>query len=189
MRGPIWALAACLILVAVVAGCGGGGDEGKTTTGAGEGSTTAAGTEGGQKGSQSERERQGSSSRDGTEPRSAAKAEFVAKANSFCEKQRQQLQSKLQQITQAAKGSQKAALTRFSKEAVGAAMKAEAEELRALGPPEGDEEEVEAIIASIEAIATEARENPATLASNASLFAKARKLAQAYGVDACGAVL
>lgn len=188
MRGSIAALAACLLLLAVVvAGCGGGGGEGTTSGGGGAATSEANGGEsGGQGGGESSE-----SSQETEEPVSEAKADFVAKANAFCEEQLKQLRPQLQKILGGGNGSKKpaaqqAALDRLAKEAIGPMMQAEAEELKALGAPEGDEEQVEAVVASLESIAAQARKNPKALVANVNVFVKAQKVAAEYGIDACG---
>lgn len=190
MRGSIAALAACLLLLALaVAGCGGGGDGGTTSGGGGAATTEAGGGEGEPQG--------GGESSEGSQkakgPVSEAKSDFVAKANDFCEEQLKQLSTQLQQLLGGGNGPQKpaaqqAALNRFAEDAIGPAMRAEAEELKALGAPEGDEEQVEAIIASLEAIATKTRKDPKGLVNDVNAFDKAQTLTKEYGLDACGRV-
>lgn len=189
MGGWVAALATCLLLLGVVlAGCGGGGDEG-TTAANGGGATTEAG--GGKSESQNGGEASGDSQEATEEPMSEAKADFVAKANAFCQEQLQQLQAKLQQTFKTGQGfktpaAERAALSRLAKEAIGPAMQAEAEELRALGAPEGEGKQVEAIAASLEAIAAKADKDPAGLVANINAFEQAKKLAGEYGLTACG---
>lgn len=172
MSRSIAALAACLLFSGVVlAGCGGGDDQG-TTTGSG---TTAATSGDGQAVRQT----------------SITKAELVAKANGFCTKQMRQLKAKLRQSLEGTQGSQKAAyqqkvLRQLAQDVIAPAMQAEAEELRTLGAPAGDEEQVQAIAEALEAIAAEGREDPAGLVANAAAFTKAQALAGKYDLGSCG---
>ena len=189
MRGWIAVPAACLLLSGVVlAGCGGGGDEGTTAANGGGATKEARGGEG-------ESQSGGGASSGGSaaseEQTSEAKADFVAKANAFCQEQLQQLQAKLQQIFKAGQGfktpaAERAALSQLAKEAIGPAMQAEAEELQALGAPEGEGKQVEAIAASLEAIAAKANKDPAGLVANINAFEHAKTLAAEYGLTACG---
>jgi hypothetical protein len=189
MRGSIGVLAACLLLSGfVVAGCGGGGDEGTTSEG---GAAATAGTGEGE--SQAGGEASDSGSQGAEEPTSEAKADFVEKADAFCEEQQQQLRAELRKILNNGNGSktpgaQQAALSGLAEDAIGPAMQAEAEELQALGAPEGDEEQVEAIAASLEAIATKARKDPKGLVTSPNPFGTAQRLANEYGLIACGRV-
>jgi hypothetical protein len=61
----------------------------------------------------------------------------------------------------------------------------EIEELDALGAPEGDEEQVEEIIASLEGAAGEIEAEPA-LAFEGEPLAESGELAKAYGFRVCG---
>lgn len=179
MRRCIPLFAVCLLLAGLaVAGCG-GGDEGTT---AGDGGEAAA--QAGAGGKEGESQSTGESA----QPISEAQAEFVAKANAVCTKQQQLLQAKLRQAFKSGPGSQHAALLRLTEDAIGPAMEAEAEELRALGAPRGDEEQVEAIAAALEALGAEARKNPTRLVAGSGPFEKEQKLAQGYGIGACGRV-
>jgi hypothetical protein len=181
MRGSIAALVACLLLAGVaLAGCGGGG-EGTTAGGGGAAGTGAGGGEEKSRGGGGA-EPSGGGAKESAEPTSEAKAEFLDKAGAFCDKQRRKLTAKLRRALQG----RPAALRRIAKDSIGPAMQAEAEEIRALGAPEGDEEQVEAIAAALEAIAAKARKDPAGLVANPSAFEKAQKLAGEYGIGACG---
>lgn len=184
MRRSILALVACLLVSGVViVGCGGGDDE-STTAGGGAAATTGAGGEGG---SQSGGEASDGSAPTSVEPTSETKAEFSAKANAACVSQQKQLQVPLQQAFKNGQNSQQA-LRQVTEEAIGPAMEAEAEELRALGAPQGDEKQIEAIAVALDAIAAEARENPMKLVTDPSAFKEAQKLARGYGLDFCGSV-
>jgi hypothetical protein len=63
------------------------------------------------------------------------------------------------------------------------------EELRELGTPSGDEDDVEAIIAAFEGTIENVEANPvAALTSSDDLFSKANELAADYGLSACAEV-
>lgn len=190
MGKSITALAACLALsVAVVAGCGGGGEEE---------STTAAGGEGAAKNDAAGREAAGGGESSATQPsaptsKPLSKSEFITKANALCEKQKRQMQATVSRAFKSMRkgGSQgavaqQAAIRRIVEEGIAPAMEAEAAGLTALGAPQGDEGKVEAIVAAIEAIVAEAREDPRGFVGDPSVFDRVKKLAAAYGVGACG---
>lgn len=62
----------------------------------------------------------------------------------------------------------------------------EAEELKALGAPSGDEQEVEAFVVEIEKAVREAMKDPGSVeARRGNPFSEAGKLARAYGLEAC----
>ncbi len=61
------------------------------------------------------------------------------------------------------------------------------DEIRALGAPSGEEEEVTAILDTVQEEIEQTEEEPATLASsNSEPFAKGNKMAQEYGFKVCG---
>ena len=188
MRGSVAVLMACLLLSgAVLAGCGGGGDEeGSTTTAAGS-EAAAAGEARGKEGSG------GGESSAAPAPKPLTKAEFAAKANALCSKQKRRIQAKLRKVFKSAQaegsrkqGPQQAAIRELVEEGIAPAMEAEVDGLRALGAPRGDTGSVEAIVDAIELLVAEARRDPEAFAGNSTAFEKARKLAAAYGIDACG---
>jgi len=187
MSRAIAALAACLLFSGVVlAGCGGGDDQGTTA-----GSGTEAVTSGdGQAESGSGGEPSGGGSGEPVKQTSITKTEFVAKAKVLCDTQRQQLNAELRRSLKGGQGSQQTApeeaLLQAAEDLVAPAMEAEAEGLRALGAPAGDVKQVEAVVAALEAIAAKGREDPAGLVANTDAFAKAQILAREYGIGGCG---
>jgi hypothetical protein len=73
-------------------------------------------------------------------------------------------------------------------EVVAPQVKAQAEEISALGAPSGDEDEVEAIVTAVEDAATEAEEDPSLIVEGegAGPFKEANELATEYGFKVCG---
>lgn len=67
-------------------------------------------------------------------------------------------------------------------------IKAQAEEIAALGAPSGDEDEVEAIVTAVEDAAAEAEEDPSLIVEEegAGPFQEANELATDYGFKVCG---
>ena len=130
------------------------------------------------------------------EPTSESKAEYTAKANALCKKRKRQIQADLMRIfkeVQEEEGSQsqqqqQAGLRKLVEEAVAPGLEAEAEELRELGAPDGDEAQVEEVLAAIEALVAEMRETPQAFATNPAAFEKAQRPARKYGIGACGSV-
>ena len=183
MRRSIAALTVCLLLSGLLAaGCG----EDSSTTAAGDGSA-----EGG-------REAGGSDvpAAPEVQPTSESKAEYTAKANALCKKRKRQIQADLMRIfkeVQEEEGSQsqqqqQAGLRKLVEDAVAPGLEAEAEELRELGAPQGDEAQVEEVLAAIEALVAEMRETPQAFATNPAAFEKAQRPARKYGIGACGSV-
>lgn len=179
MSNSIRAAGVCLLAVGVmIAGCG--DDDGSAIGGP----TTDAGANGGQTGSAA------SASAGKLEPTSESKEEYVAKANALCKKRRQRLQADLKKAfeeAQDAEGSeQQQALRGLVVDLVAPGMEAETDELRELGAPEEDAARVEAIVAAIEAVAAEAREDPRAFATDSSALAEVQRLARRYGIAECG---
>ena len=61
----------------------------------------------------------------------------------------------------------------------------QAEELDALGAPEGDEEQVEAIVTAVEDATGEIEDDPSSVFEE-KVFEKPNRLAEAYGFKVCG---
>ena len=70
-------------------------------------------------------------------------------------------------------------------------VQSQIDDIRALTPPEGDEEEVAAIVDSAQSAVDEIEADPAALADieeggSSDPFAEANKLAEDYGLEECG---
>lgn len=63
----------------------------------------------------------------------------------------------------------------------------EAEELRDLSAPEGQQDEIEAIATAIESAVEKGESNPSSILNGEGPFSKADKLAREYGFKACAA--
>lgn len=201
MRQSIPAFAVCALLSGfAVVGCG-GGDGGSTSGGsANNGGTaaSAAGREGGGASTEAGASEEPTGGAEGGESSGAAapaasKAEFVARANALCKKRQQETQNKANEVFSGIKkssaGNREAGLeglAEIASKAIVPSLEAEVEDLRGLEAPKGDEAPVEALIASIEVITAEAREDPKAFISNPNAFAKPEKLARASGLDSCG---
>jgi len=190
MRKSILAFAACLLLsiAPVAAGCGGGDREGSTAGGR----EAATGSEAGDREGDS---RSADGSRDsgeagGSKPTSEPESGFVAEANALCRKQKRQIKVRADAIVQSATGKgeqmRQAALRRLILAAIVPGLEAEAEQLKALQAPPGDEEGVEGVVAAIESVLAEARKDPTAFLGNAGAFDEPHRLAREYGIGACG---
>lgn len=70
---------------------------------------------------------------------------------------------------------------------VGPALQSQADEIDALGAPEGEEDEVDAIVEALEAGAQELEDDPGSLLkSGAEPLGEASKLASEFGFKVCG---
>jgi hypothetical protein len=70
--------------------------------------------------------------------------------------------------------------------AVVATIQGEVDEIRALTAPEGDEEEISAILDSAQAAIDEIEAHPAAVNAKPNPFRESTRLAHSYGLDACG---
>ena len=192
MRKSISAFAACLLLLGVaVAGCGGG--EGGSSTGAGGEVSTSAEAGGGEgEGSQGEAPLTDGSV-DGASSKPLSKSQFAAAANTLCAKQQREAKAKVNEVFKSTQdegsqgaGAQKVAVRRVVEEAIAPAMEAEAEGLRALDAPQGDEQKIASIASAIEASVAEARRDPESFLLDPKAFESAERLARRYGIAACG---
>ena len=201
-----------LFLCLFAAGCGGDSDNGSSGSAAGaEGGATstesAANTEGGAAGAESDgsgAEGDGSGGGGaesgetaegggGAEAASTGKAAFTAKANAICLKSNTKTKAELFRAYKAAeaKGIDS---EREGKELeanvilpiVVADAEAQADGIRALDIPSGDEEQVEAILAAYQDWIDRAKQDPQKTSEAGETFSDARELAGKYPLVKCG---
>jgi hypothetical protein len=157
------ALVALLALVAVAAGCGGGG----SSSG---GSSTGGSTEGG----------------DGGAP---SKAAFIKEADEVCGKAEDELTAEVKAFAkehniplEGEKPSEAQQIELFQ-EVILPNIAKQGEELEALTPPEGDEAKIEDLTGTLESEVAEAEEEDGI---GEGALAGATKKARAYGFKTCG---
>lgn len=114
------------------------------------------------------------------EPESLKKPQFVEQANSICENSESDRNEAMQDAADGEAGGAESAT-----EAALPSIQEMIEELSDLGPPAGDEQEVQAIIAAFEDGAKKLEAGPAELASTVGAFERADQLAEEYGLTAC----
>lgn len=168
------------ISIAIVAmalllwGCGGGGDD--TTASSDGGSATS--------------ESVSSEGSDG-ESGSVTKAAFIKEADKLCEDAEKRITGEIRASNAKYGINPKKGLTTAQQEAVVEdlvlpGLKVQAEELDELTPPEGDEDEIAAIVAGIEKAATEAEKVPNKLLEASKKFQAVAKMSVDYGMKSCG---
>jgi hypothetical protein len=157
-------LAAALL---AATGCGDGGDD-----------QAAAGS----------RAADGSPVSDRTGSASGAKDRFMERANASCRQTRKQIQEEVQAILAAGTAEPKAAVRRAIESVVAPGLRSEIGAVRALEPPSQDADRVQAILASIEQAVREAQADPAEFTSRLRPFVRPEKLANEYGLTACGRI-
>lgn len=183
-------LGSIVVVAMLVAGCGGGG--GDTTGGATSGGTTAGASTGDSSvgASTGDSTSGGDSSTDGGESASKplTKLEFIREGDSMCATVPPTYQENSQKLAKEnkAQGKPKASLAEVNLKAAVPPIHTLAEGFEGLAPPTGDEDEVEAIIDSLDAAAKGLEAEPtAPLSGPKSPFAEFQELSKKYGFKSC----
>jgi hypothetical protein len=123
---------------------------------------------------------------------SLTKAAFVKKGNAICAKSEEEVAAGVEKLAKENNALEKKPLSAKQMEAVAGevlvpTVRKQLNEIRALGIPSGDEQEVEAIFAAVEEGIEKTEEDPSAFAEGGSgPFVKANKLAREYGLTVCG---
>jgi len=130
----------------------------------------------------------GSSSKSTSSAPKLTKAEFLAKGNAICKKGNDQINLAGNKAFPKSKGKpSRARMIKFVTGTLIPSVQGQISGVKALGAPQGDEAKVNAIVTTAQAALDRAKKDPALLESNKSTpFAKANKLAKAYGLTVCG---
>jgi hypothetical protein len=120
---------------------------------------------------------------------SISKAEFVKQANATCEKGREKLHTDYLVFSREKNGQRvpsRAEYEEYIDRVVAPNLNRLGSQISALEVPEGDEDQIEALLAAIDEGLENAEAKPeSVLANNAEIFSKAIKLATAYDLAAC----
>lgn len=152
--------AACAAIAIGAAGCG--GDDDDSTSG---GDTTAVETT-------------------DTTTADITKAEWIEQADAVCADADLEIGQQAEEA--GIDGTDEAALQDFIIDVVIPSNRDQAEQIRALGAPEGDEEEVGEILDALDEAIARAEADPEALTADSGEFDEASELAQAYGLEVCG---
>ena len=133
----------------------------------------------------------GSSDGGETSTETLTKVEFVKQADAICEKGTEENQAEFEEFAEENGLSEKKEPTKAQQEEavteiVAPGVQKQIEEIDALDAPEGDEEQIEAMVAAVEEGVKEIEENPAALTEGKNPLAEGSKLAKEYGLKACG---
>lgn len=117
------------------------------------------------------------------------KAEFIKQGDAICKEANEENETEAEEFAEendfklekASKGQLEEAVA----EVLVPSLNKQVEELDALGAPEGDEEQVEEIIVSLEDVAAEV-EDDSSLVFEEKTLEKPSQLANAYGFEVCG---
>jgi hypothetical protein len=119
------------------------------------------------------------------------KTEFIKKGDAICKKGNEQNETEAREFAKDndfnPEGTSKGQLEQVVEEVLVPSLNKQAEELDALGAPDGDEKQVEAIVVSLEDAAGEIEDKP-SLAFAAKTLGEPSRLAADYGFKVCGAV-
>ncbi|HEV7562996.1 MAG TPA: hypothetical protein VGO24_05795 [Solirubrobacterales bacterium] len=164
-----------MLAVAVfVVGCGGGGggtSSGTSAGGTGATTTNASSGDGGSGGS-------------GSNAKPLTKKEFITKGDAICAEIPPEYEAKRQQLI--LKSKNKATTSEINLKAAVPPIYVAVENMEKLGPPTGEEAEVEAIIAALEAAGKGLEKEPsAPLTGPKSPYAEFQKLTKEYGFKFC----
>jgi hypothetical protein len=120
---------------------------------------------------------------------SLTKVEFIKQGDRICEKANEQSETEAEEFAKENDFTLEKATDEQLEEAVSEVLvpnlNQQAEELDALGAPEGDEEQVEEIIVSLEDAAGEIEDEPG-LVFEGEVLKEPSKLASDYGLKVCG---
>lgn len=123
---------------------------------------------------------------------SLTKAEFVKEGNAICSKGNAEIESEFEAFSKERNLSETKAPSKEVQEEAAEdilipAISSQLKEIRALGTPEGDEGEVEEILAGAEEALEEGEEDPISLLGNEpGKFKEVNKMAREYGLTVCG---
>lgn len=117
------------------------------------------------------------------EPEPITKAEFVTQAEEICSEGNEELEAAAQEFS--AQPSEEE-ITQFAEDELVPNLQQQHDDIAELGAPEGDEDEVQAILDSLQEGIDAVEAEPASLLEGDPL-AEASDLAEAYGLPKCAA--
>lgn len=122
---------------------------------------------------------------------SISKAEFIKKADAICTEGGERTQSNFAAFAKENKIPEGKELTTAQWEAAGTkvivpALEQQAEEVRQLGIPAGDEAQIEAFLDGVDKAVEEIEENPKLAKSAPKLLTDAHQAIKGYGFKVCG---
>jgi hypothetical protein len=121
------------------------------------------------------------------------KAEFKKQASAICEKGKERIDDELEAFVKKIGGPTvtptEAEVSELASDIVVPAIKTEAERMRELGIPSGDEEEITAMLDAFDKGIEEGEANPEKVFASEGIsapFAKGAEIATKYGLEGCG---
>jgi hypothetical protein len=173
-----------LVIGLLMAACGDDNDSnGGEAGGGGNGAVTNdEGSASGDEGAGSEGE-EGESGEEGAS--SISKAAFVKQANQICAEAKQRIGGEVNAAFRGQNNEVEGNAEAITSQILIPGLEAELSELQALGLPNGDEEEVETMLAAIQEIIDEGKADSKTITAQPEPYVGAEKPADKYGISAC----
>lgn len=172
MRNLWTTLAVGVLALALLAGCGDGEESGNAT---GAGNSSAGNTDSGNT---------GGATADGSSD--VEQAGFVKQANAICEANRKRVLVGIQAaVTKAKKIPGAADSANLIVPILVSSMQEQIDDLRALAAPDGDQDQVEALLDAYQAWVNKAESNPEEIVSSSDIYNEARSLASDNGLAVC----
>ena len=110
------------------------------------------------------------------------KAEFLTQGNAICAEANKEIGAAIEEIPSEPDEAQ---LESFTSDTFVPNIQGQLDDLGDLGPPEGDEEKVDAIIGSAQEALDKVEDDPSLLLSNDDPFNESYDLAENYGLEEC----
>ena len=161
-------LALALAAGLIAAGCGDDDDDTTATTT----STTAAAT--------------GATGATGPTGEPLTKDEFIAQADAICESSDKDIEAAAEDLFSGGANPGQAEEEAFVTGTLVPGVQQQLDAIRALTPPEGDEDEVNAVLDSAQEGLDELEDDPSLLGTPQNPLNESTKLAKEYGFEACG---
>jgi hypothetical protein len=114
-----------------------------------------------------------------------SKEDFLKQGNQICADGNKEIEAASSQVFSSGKPSQDE-MDAFVNDTLIPSVQSQVDAIRALGAPEGDEDQVNAILDAAQGAIDEAKADPTLLEGNNDPFAETNKLANAYGLTECG---
>ena len=116
------------------------------------------------------------------QPEPLSKAEFSARANEICAEERPELEAAAEDLSDQPSDAE---IRQFAEDVFIPVMQKQHDAIADLGAPEGDEDEVQAILEAMQDGIDVVKNDPSTLLSSERPLQKANDLADAYGLTDC----
>lgn len=166
---------ALLVALAFAVGCGGDGD---TDAGAVGGPESAGGVTG-----ETASDEEGGTA-EGPAP---SKSSYVKQLNVICAREKNALVSRLVEHSKQTEVDADELFASATEQVLAPAFEARLGEVRDLGAPEGDEQEIDALLGAMEQAARSlSEEPPKNIQQYSDVLRRSNELAVEYGADACG---